>query len=78
MAVAEPRSEGASSVEPLMSGLEIHIKKKADGSAALSCRGFYGLVALGWDLSDFGKPWPRGPLPDETLVLGFSPAATAA
>jgi hypothetical protein len=26
-------------------------------------RGFYGLVAEGWDLSDFGSPWPRGPLP---------------
>ncbi|MGH7470188.1 MAG: hypothetical protein ACRENP_19755 [Longimicrobiales bacterium] len=26
-------------------------------------RGFYGLVALGWDLSDFGAPWPRGKLP---------------
>ena len=26
-------------------------------------RGFYGLVAEGWDLDDFGSPWPRGPLP---------------
>jgi hypothetical protein len=26
-------------------------------------RGFYGLVADGWDLTDFGTPWPRGPLP---------------
>jgi hypothetical protein len=23
-------------------------------------RGFYGLVAEGWALSDFGTPWPRG------------------
>lgn len=30
-------------------------------------RAFYGLVAEGWDLSDFGHPWPRGPLPDEAL-----------
>jgi len=88
-----------------MNDLLIRIKKKADGSAALSClradgsvtwqsqngqqgrffplhdlthyavetvlghtRGFYGLVALGWDLTDFGKPWPRGPLPPEALV----------
>lgn len=29
--------------------------------------GFYGLVAEGWDLSDFGTPWPRGPLPPEAL-----------
>ena len=90
----------------------IHIKKKTDGSAALSCRradgsvtwqrqdgqqgrffplhdlthyavetvlhhsrGFYGLVADGWDLTDFGKPWPRGPLPVEALaselLVGF-------
>jgi hypothetical protein len=27
--------------------------------------GFYGLVAQGWDLSDFGTPWPRGHLPAE-------------
>lgn len=26
-------------------------------------RGFYGLVADGWDLADFGSPWPKGPLP---------------
>ena len=33
---------------------------------------FYGLVASGWDLSDFGTPWPRGPLPpgaDVTEVI---------
>jgi hypothetical protein len=28
-------------------------------------RGFYGLVAEGWDLGDFGAPWPRGPLPGD-------------
>ena len=38
-------------------------------------RGFYGLVAEGWNLTDFGKPWPRGPLPIEALaselLVGF-------
>ena len=38
-------------------------------------RGFYGLVAAGWDLTDFGNPWPRGPLPVEALaselLVGF-------
>ena len=37
--------------------------------------GFYGLVAAGWDLSDFGTPWPRGKLPPEgnltEMVVGF-------
>lgn len=37
-------------------------------------RGFYGLVAEGWDLGDFGPPWPRGRLdamdPSE-LIVGF-------
>ena len=37
--------------------------------------GFYGLVAGGWDLSDFGTPWPRGKLPPEgnlsEIVVGF-------
>ena len=91
-----------------MSDLLIRIKKKNDGSAALSClradgsvtwqrqnglqgrffplhdlthyavetvlghtRGFYGLVAEGWDLTDFGNPWRRGPLPPEALVSEF-------
>lgn len=30
-------------------------------------RAFYGLVAEGWALTDFGTPWPRGPLPPEAL-----------
>ncbi len=28
-------------------------------------RGFYGLVAEGWNLGDFGAPWPRGKLPED-------------
>jgi hypothetical protein len=28
-------------------------------------RGFFGLVAEGWDLNDFGAPWPKGPLPPD-------------
>jgi hypothetical protein len=38
-------------------------------------RGFYGLVAEGWDLGDFGAPWPRGRLPEDMdqseLIVGF-------
>jgi len=38
-------------------------------------RGFYGLVADGWDLTDFGTPWPRGKLPKEAnlseIIVGF-------
>jgi len=37
--------------------------------------GFYGLVAAGWDLSDFGTPWPRGKLPKDAnlseMIVGF-------
>jgi len=29
---------------------------------------FYGLVAAGWEFSDFGNPWPRGRLPMEANV----------
>jgi len=36
---------------------------------------FYGLVADGWDIPDFGTPWPRGPIPDEAreaeMVVGL-------
>ena len=38
-------------------------------------KGFYGLVAAGWDLTDFGTPWPRGKLPPDAnlseLIVGF-------
>ena len=38
-------------------------------------KGFYGLVAAGWDLSDFGTPWPRGKLPKDAnlseIIVGF-------
>lgn len=38
-------------------------------------RGFFGLVAEGWDLTDFGAPWPRGRIPSDTdpseLIVGF-------
>jgi hypothetical protein len=38
-------------------------------------RGFYGLVAEGWNLEDFGSPWPRGKMPVDMdpseLIVGF-------
>jgi hypothetical protein len=44
-------------------------------------RGFYGLVAEGWDFSDFGTPWPRGPIPADAdpseLIVGFLDAERA-
>jgi len=37
--------------------------------------GFWSLVAEGWNLTDFGEPWERGPLPVDALaselVVGF-------
>ncbi len=95
-----------------MPDLLIRIKKKSDGSAALSClradgsttwqrqegqlgrffplhdlthyavetvlgsqRGFYGLVAEGWDLSDFGKTEMKGRIPEAAgiveAIVGF-------
>jgi hypothetical protein len=44
-------------------------------------RGFYGLVAEGWEFSDFGTPWPRGPLPADAdpseLIVGLLDAQRA-
>jgi hypothetical protein len=44
-------------------------------------RGFYGLVASGWDLTEFGAPWPRGPLPPDMdpseHLVGFLDAERA-
>jgi hypothetical protein len=45
-------------------------------------RGFYGLVAEGWNLSDFGTPWPRGRLPADAepaeLLVSFLESERAA
>lgn len=92
--------------------LKIRLKRRADGSAAITCeredgtttwqrqegtigqvfpahdlthysvettfgytQGFFGLVADGWEISDFAKPWPRGPIPQEAqeveLLVGL-------
>ena len=36
---------------------------------------FYGLIASGWDISDFGPPYPRGRIPETAgvaeLIVGF-------
>jgi hypothetical protein len=38
-------------------------------------RGFYALVAGGWDLTDFGSPWPRGRIPMDAslseMIVGY-------
>lgn len=45
-------------------------------------RGFYGLVAEGWNITDFGTPWPRGPIPIDAdpseLIVGLLDAERAA
>lgn len=28
---------------------------------------FFGMLARGWDIEDFGTPWPRGPFPPDAL-----------
>jgi hypothetical protein len=44
-------------------------------------RGFYGLVAEGWNVTDFGAPWPRGRMPEDAdpseLIVGFLDAERA-
>ena len=44
-------------------------------------QGFFGMVAGGWDISDFGPPWPRGRIPEEggraELIVGFLDAERA-
>jgi hypothetical protein len=35
----------------------------------LGLRGaFYGLLARGWEFTDFGTPWPRGKMPEDALA----------
>src|SRR5947208_2355453 len=31
-------------------------------------RAFYGLLASGWEFTDFGTPWPRGKFPEDSLA----------
>jgi hypothetical protein len=44
-------------------------------------KGFYGLLAMGWDFTDFGAPWPHGPIPPDAdpseLIVGFFDAERA-
>lgn len=30
-------------------------------------RAFYGMISEGWDISDFGSPYPRGRFPEDAL-----------
>jgi len=30
---------------------------------------FWGMMADGWEFSDFGTPWPRGPMPNQAEAL---------
>lgn len=43
--------------------------------------GFYGLLAAGWEFTDFGAPWPCGPIPADAdpaeLIVGFFDAERA-
>ena len=43
--------------------------------------GFYGLVAQGWNVTDFGAPWPRGRIPADAepaeFIVGFLDAERA-
>ncbi len=42
---------------------------------------FYGLIATGWNISDFGPPWPRGRITEEAgvaeLIVSFLDAERA-
>ena len=44
-------------------------------------RGFYGLLADGWNIGDFGAPWPRGPIPEDAdpaeIIVGLLDAERA-
>ena len=50
--------------------------------SVLPVRGFYRVVADGWDVADFGRPWPKGPLPEEAhlaeVIVGFLDTERAA
>ena len=44
--------------------------------------GFFGLIADGWEISDFAPPFPRGPIPAEAreieAIVGFIDSAQTA
>jgi hypothetical protein len=41
-------------------------------------RGFYGLIAEGWDIAETSGKTPRGPLPNETLEVEYLVSAFSA
>jgi hypothetical protein len=60
------RPDGSATWQRVHAAFPIHDLTHYAVETTLGLRnGFLGLVAQGWDIEDFGTPWPRGPLPAE-------------
>ena len=69
------RSDGSCTWQRLYPNFVVHDLCHYATESLLGLReGFLGLLAQGWDLQDFGSPWPRGPLPAEA---GWAEAVTS-
>lgn len=63
------RADGSTTWQHSNSAFPVHDLVHYSVEATLGFReAFLGLVAQGWDLQDFARPWPRGELPAEALL----------
>ena len=62
------REDGSVAWQKLHSAFPIHdITHYAVECTLGLAGGFFGLLAQGWEITDFEKPYPRGRIPDEAL-----------
>lgn len=60
------RADGSVTWQRVAQAFPIHDLTHYAVETVLGARqGFYGLLAQGWNITDFGDPWPHGPLPAE-------------
>ena len=62
------RADGSSTWQRSNAAFPVHDLVHYSVESALGFRNaFLGLLAQGWELTDFGRPWPRGALPEEAV-----------
>ncbi|MEQ8766000.1 MAG: hypothetical protein RL885_18930 [Planctomycetota bacterium] len=70
------RNDGTATWRRLQPGFASHDLRHFAVESTLGVdSAFYGLIARGWNLEDFGAPWPKGRLPEEAAWVECTIAA---